>query len=140
MKYDLSILFYPKKSQEDKKGLVPVYMRITVNGVRTELSTNRKLELLKWDNDSQRAKGRSEESRTFNNHLDNLETKVKQDYNYLINNDINITSNILRDLLGGVNQTKHFLIKIFETNNELIKKEEGYIYSPRTIGQYTTVL
>ena len=140
MKYDLSILFYLKKSQEDKKGMVPVYMRITVNSVRTELSTNRKIEFLKWDNDSQRAKGRSEEAKTFNNHLDNLETKVKQDYNYLMNNNIGITSNILRDLLGGVNQTKHFLIKIFETNNELIKKEVNYKYSPRTIGQYSTVL
>ena len=48
MKYDLSILFYLKKAQSDKKGLIPIYMRITVNSARTELSTNRKIELTKW--------------------------------------------------------------------------------------------
>ncbi|HEY3390482.1 MAG TPA: site-specific integrase, partial [Prolixibacteraceae bacterium] len=140
MKYDLSILFFLKKSKEDKKKLIPIYLRITVNGVRTELSANRKIELYKWDSNSQRAKGRSDEARNLNNHLDNLENKVKSDYNLLIEKDTVITADILSDLLGGENQTERFLIKIFETNNEQIKKEQGYKYSKRTIGQYKTVL
>jgi site-specific recombinase XerD len=140
MKYDLSILFYLKKSKEDKVGLIPIYLRITINGVRTEISTNRKIELFKWDSKSQRAKGRSDEARNLNNHIDNLENQVKRDYNSLIEKNTVITADILSDLLGGENRTKYFLIKIFETNNKLIKKEEGYKYSKRTIGQYKTVL
>ena len=99
MKYDLSILFYPKKSQQDKKGLVPIYMRITINGVRTELSSNRKTELLKWDSNTQRTKGRSEDSRAINNHLYYLENQVKHNFNTLNEKETEITADILRDML-----------------------------------------
>ena len=111
MKYDLSILFYIKRAKEDKKGLIPIYLRITVNGERSELSANRKIELSKWDNNSQRAKGRSEESKALNNHLDQLENSIKHCYN-----------------------------SIFETNNKLIELEKGTKYSESTINQYKTTL
>ena len=62
MNYDLCILFYLKRAKVDKKGLITFYLRITVNGERSELSANRKIELTKGDSNSQRAKGRSEES------------------------------------------------------------------------------
>jgi len=140
MKYDLSILFYPKKSQEDKKGLVPIYMRITINGGRTELSTNRKIEFLKWDSNSQRAKGRSEEVKTLNNHLDNLENHIKHDFNSLNEKDAEITSEILRDMLIGKHQKSYSLVTAFESNNKLIELEKGEKYSQSTIDQYKTTL
>jgi len=76
MQYDLSILFFLKKGQVDKKGLTPIYMRITVNGERAEISTNQKVELSKWDSVLQQAKGRSESARILNEHLDNLDNRV----------------------------------------------------------------
>jgi hypothetical protein len=39
MKHKISTLFYLKSSKGSKDGLTPIYMRITVNGVRIELST-----------------------------------------------------------------------------------------------------
>lgn len=140
MKYDLSILFYLKKSQEDKKGLIPIYLRVTVNGVRTEVSVNRKIEFLKWDSRYQRAKGRSEEVRALNNHLDNLENHVKHDFNSLYERDVEITSEILRDMLIGKHQKSYSLVAVFETNNKLIELEEGQKYSRSTIDQYKTTL
>ena len=138
MKYDLNILFYLKKSQEDKKGMVPVYMRITINGVRSELSTNRKIEFLKWDGNTQRVKGRSEETKTFNNYLDNLENRVKHDFNLLNDRDGEISSEILRDMLNGTHQKRFSLVTVFETNNKLIELEKGQKYSQSTIDQYKT--
>jgi hypothetical protein len=91
MKYDLSILFYLKRAKADKKGLIPIYLRITVNGERSELSANRKIELIKWDSIAQRAKGRSEEAKALNSHLDQLETKIKQCYNSLNDQEAAIT-------------------------------------------------
>lgn len=138
MKYDLSVLFYPKKSQQDKKGLVPIYMRITVNSVRTELSSNRKIELLKWDSNSQRAKGRSEDSRALNNHLDYLENQVKHNFNSLNEKETEITAEILRDMLIGKHQKRFSLVTVFETNNKLVELEKGQKYSQSTIDQYKT--
>jgi len=40
MKYDLNVLFVLRKTQLNKKGFAPIYLRITVNGQRSELSTS----------------------------------------------------------------------------------------------------
>jgi site-specific recombinase XerD len=140
MKYDLSILFYVKKAKLDKKGEVPIYLRITVNGQRAEITTNRKTEFLKWDMSTQRMKGRSEESRTLNTHLDNLANQIKKAYNQMEEKEEEITADILRDALIGKNQKKYFLVAAFETNNKLVKQEEGQKYSKSTVDQYTTTL
>ena len=66
MNYELSVLLTLKKNKEGKSSEVPIYLRITVNGERAEVSTNRKVEVSKWDSDTQRAKGRSESARILN--------------------------------------------------------------------------
>jgi hypothetical protein len=48
MKTKVSILFYAKRAKASVNGLVPIYTRITVNGQRIELSTNRFVEISKW--------------------------------------------------------------------------------------------
>ena len=47
MKTKVSILFYAKKAKAAANGLVPIYTRITINGKRIELSTNRFIEISK---------------------------------------------------------------------------------------------
>ncbi|MFD2145460.1 Arm DNA-binding domain-containing protein [Mucilaginibacter antarcticus] len=39
---DLSILFWLKRQKATKEGLVPIYVRITVKGGRTEFSSGKK--------------------------------------------------------------------------------------------------
>ena len=140
MQYDLSVLFFLKKGQVDKKGLIPIYLRITVNGERAEISTNRKVEVSKWDSASQRTKGRSEAARILNDYLDSLDSRVKHDYNALNEQGEVITASVLRDNLIGKNLKKYYLVQVFEMNNALIEKEEGQKYTRNTINQYTTTL
>ncbi len=42
-RYTFSILFYIKKTKLMKTGEAPVYLRITVNGLRSELSIKRSI-------------------------------------------------------------------------------------------------
>ena len=44
----LSILFYSKTSKITKDGLVPIYLRVTINGERFEQSTQRYILPSKW--------------------------------------------------------------------------------------------
>ncbi|MDD3892114.1 MAG: Arm DNA-binding domain-containing protein, partial [Bacteroidales bacterium] len=46
----LAISFFIRKDKLDSKSKVPIYMPITVNGDRTELSTHRKVEPRRWNN------------------------------------------------------------------------------------------
>lgn len=44
-----SILFWGQKTRKNKLGEIPIYMRITVDGKRAELSTNRFIEESSWN-------------------------------------------------------------------------------------------
>mgnify|MGYP001827507421 CR=1 FL=1 len=45
----VSLLFYLKKSRPDREGRAMIYLRITVNGKRAELSTGRQTYPYKWN-------------------------------------------------------------------------------------------
>jgi site-specific recombinase XerD len=140
MQYDLNVLFILRKAQADKNGFAPIYLRITVNGERVELSASRKIMSQKWDAKLQRAIGRLESARTLNDYLDSLENQVKRNFNLLLDKQKTISAATLRDMLTGTYQKVYTLISIFETNNMLVKKEEGMKYSKSTIDQYATTL
>ena len=65
MKTNLRMLFYPKKQKNYDKGLVPIYLRITVNGKRSEVSTGRECDSQKWNSKSGRMMGTKEETRNL---------------------------------------------------------------------------
>ena len=46
---NFSILFWIYRSKITKQGLVPIYVRITIDGDRTEYSTKRVVEPDAWD-------------------------------------------------------------------------------------------
>jgi site-specific recombinase XerD len=140
MRYDLNLLFVLRKAQADKKGFAPIYLRITVNGERSELSVSRKIESQKWDARLQRGTGRSESARTLNDYLDSVENQLKRNFNSLLDNQKEISASILRDILIGKHKKEHTLITVFEENNKLIKLEEGSKYVKATISRYVTTL
>lgn len=44
MKYNLNVLFVLRKAKLDNKGLAPIYLRISVNSKRAELTTSRRID------------------------------------------------------------------------------------------------
>jgi len=67
------LLFFMRKPRNYKKGLLPVYLKITVNGVAVELSSKRKWEAARWSAGSGRTTGTKEEVKELNYYLDSLE-------------------------------------------------------------------
>jgi hypothetical protein len=59
MKNKIATHFYVREEKKDKKGEVPIYLRITVNGVRVGISSDRRVNLDLWDKASERVEGRS---------------------------------------------------------------------------------
>jgi hypothetical protein len=78
MKNKIVTHFYVKESLKDKKGEAPIYLRITVNGGKAEISTNRKVDPVLWDKTSQRVAGRTEPARIINACLNGLVGKVEK--------------------------------------------------------------
>ncbi|QIA09643.1 Arm DNA-binding domain-containing protein [Draconibacterium halophilum] len=111
---DLNVLFYLKKTKTNKAGEAPIYLRITVNGQRAEMSTGRSTITKSWDRGSHRLKGKSEKSRILNNFLDELENKLNRVYNIALQEEKQISAEDLKDVLSGKDKNKKMLIPIFD--------------------------
>lgn len=140
MKTKVSILFYAKKAKAAANGLVPIYARITINGKRIELSTNRFVEISKWSTEAGKIKGTSEEARSINNHLDLLKSQIRDAEMELIYKKIVVTTETIKSKLLGVDERARMLVPIFQDHNNKIKELVGKEYAPGTLERYTTSL
>lgn len=140
MKTKVSILFYAKKAKAAVNGLIPIYTRITINGKRIELSTNRFVEMSKWSTEAGKMKGTSEEARSINNHLDLLKSQIRDAEMELIHRKIAITTETIKSKLLGIDERARMLVPIFQDHNNKIKELVGKEYAPGTLERYNTSL
>ena len=140
MKTKVSILFYAKRAKASVNGLVPIYTRITINGKRIELSSNRFVELSKWSTEAGKMKGNSEEARPINSHLDMLRIQIIDMQMELVHKKIPVTTETLKSKILGVDERQRMLIPIFQDHNNKIKELVGKEYAPGTLERYKTSL
>jgi len=124
-----SLLFRLKKPANYEKGNMPIYMRITVDSERTELSINREFDPARWNKKLGRAVGTKEDALSLNSYLDTLRIKVHQAQSELIAKDEEVTTERLKNKLSGRGEEKpHMLLQIFTEHNsqmhQLIKTGE----------------
>ena len=68
MEKSFGLLFYLKKNRRYKEGEATIYVRITVNGSITEVSTKRKCDSSKWNAAAGRAGGKTEFAKSINSY------------------------------------------------------------------------
>ncbi|MFY7743223.1 MAG: site-specific integrase [Flavobacterium sp.] len=136
----MSILFYVKSSKASKKGLLPIYQRITINGTRIELSTSKFVEKLKWNTVVGKIKGNSEEARLINSYLDVLLAKAYETEKWMVNNNEEINAQTYKNKFLGIEEKQRQLILIFEDHNKRMKELIGSNYANNTYKKYETTL
>ena len=125
MRHLLSTLFYLRKNKTDRNGLIPIYLRITINGKRAEISTNRKIHPANWDSKACCAKGTTEEIRILNNLLSKLKAQVEKKYFLMESQGKEITSQSLKNSILGISEKKHTLLDVYQYHNDQIRQEIG---------------
>jgi len=140
MKHKMSILFYLKSAKASKKGLYPIYQRITINGIRIELSTSKFVDKAKWNKEAGRIKGNSEEARLINSYLDILKNKAYETEKWMVNNDHEINAQTFKNKLLGIEENQRKLLLIFEDHNKRMKELIGKEFSNNTFKKYETTL
>lgn len=138
METKLSILFYSKTSKITKDGLVPIYLRVTINGERFEQSTQRYILPAKWSAEAGKAKGNSEESKTINYYLDSLKQNVYDYQAEIIREKLQFSAQTFRAKWLGVCARTHTILEVFHTHNEQLKELIGIDCSKATYGKYRT--
>lgn len=134
----LSILFYLKKQKNFINGSQPVYMRITVDSKRTEISTKRDCEPAKWNSSAGRAKGTKEDIKTLNAYLDSLQTKVLNVQQQLMTESKVVSGEMIKNKIFGTEAKAHTLIAIIDQHNSGIQQLIGKGYTKSTWTKYNT--
>jgi len=136
MENTLSVLFYLRKSKAQENAPAPIYMRITVNGSRVDLSTRQVSLADKWDVKHGLIKGPKSETHSVNNILDSLRTKVNKIFTQLETMGKPITAEIIRNTLEGKAINRRSLVEVFKLYNEQLKPKVGHGYAKATLVKY----
>lgn len=134
----LSILFYLRRDKLNSSDVVPIYLRITVNGRRSEMSAQRSIDPDKWNKAAGKARGSRSEAKLLNEYLDTLKGKVYQAQKELMDENLPVTALALRNRVQGVDKKQRTLLDLFEDHNKLIESLVPDEYSPTTLVRYKT--
>ena len=140
MKNNLKFHVYPKACKANKQGLIPIYIRITLNSVRWEYSTKHFIDLKNWDPKNSKIKGNGKEASTINGQVELVKTKVNSillEYNF---KDEVLELETIKESIQGNPKKQRTLIPIFQHHNEQMKALVPQEYAPGTLERYETSL
>ncbi len=138
MNNSFSLLFYIKKCKADNYGKANIYLRITLNGERAELSIRRKVLVDNWDTNSNLAKGNSKESHEINRYITTIKNKIYNIEQQYLSQGKPLTAVSLRDSYLGKDSSKKMLLEIFEDHNKRVNKLVGSDFAAGTAERYRT--
>lgn len=126
-----SILFFLKTSNLDKNGLVPIFLRITVDGRRSELSIKRKVDPSQWCSISNKVKprGSNPNADELNKYLDEIKTRLHRIQGKFVTKGRPFTAIMLKNKF--LNPEEHYktLLNIYDEHNVQIEQLMGIDYS-----------
>src|SRR5690606_32989335 len=133
-----NLLFYLKKRGNYEGGLIPVYMRVTAGGRRTEFATQREWDPAKWNASAGRANGTKEEARELNAFLDSLKAKVYEAQRKLVDEGETVTTDTIREIITGRKRNSKMLLEVFEYHNNQMRELVDIDFAPGTMERYVT--
>ena len=133
-----STLFYLKDERRDKNGKAGLYLRITVDGRRTSISLNRKIDPSKWDSRMNKLKGKGYEAEELNRFMATIRHKVNKIQHDLIEEGQPFTVHDVKDKYLGKDAKLKMLIKLFDEHNQQMEKLVGIEFALGTYKRYHT--
>jgi Arm DNA-binding domain len=80
----LALLVMLEKSKMTADGKAPIFIRLTIDGKRAEMSLGQKVHLKNWDQERGYVRGASIEARLINNAIDAAQLKLRQIYDFFV--------------------------------------------------------
>lgn len=142
MNKTFGLLFYVKKTKMIANGTAPVYLRITIDGERADISSKRYVNPDKWNASGQKLGGSGDEVRALNSYLKTLEHQVYEAHRNMIEKKLPLTAAGLKNILLKKDEPEKdkMLVPIFEEHNRQVKALIGREYAQGTLDRYQTSL
>jgi site-specific recombinase XerD len=140
MNSKVTLHFYAKSTKANGNGLLPIYVRLTIDGKRFEYSTKKFIEPSKWSTELSKMKGNSEEARSINNLLDFTRNRINEIQFELLKDGVSLNIEEFKNRILGIKERERLLIPIFTEHNRKIKELVGTEYASGTLERYETSL
>jgi len=139
MKTDFHTHFHTVNKKTDKRGLVPIYLRLTVNRKRKEYSVSRRIQSEFWSVKMEKVMGNNAIEKEINTHINNIRHKLNKIHQVLSDNEEPITaSRMIKELKGETKQKSKMTLEVFKEHNEQIDRLSGKDISKSTAKRYWT--
>lgn len=137
----LNISFYIRRTRPNKHGEVPVCVRITVNGQRTDTTIHKSIRPELWDAKRSRASSRTALGKNLNLYLENVRARLVFVHRELEFEQRHYTvHDVLERFLGRCTSNRRTLLKLFREHNEKCRQLVGIDMAEATAGRYDTCL
>jgi len=136
MKTKITLHFYAKKTKANVAGLLPIYIRLTVDGERLEFSSKKFIEKSKWSDELSKMKGSSEEARSINNYLDSVKSQIIDIQMTLTHKRETLSIENFRKRLFDETDSQRMLLPIYRDHNNRIEGLLGNGYAPGTLERF----
>ena len=140
MNKTFGLLFYVKRAKIDNNGQAPIYVRITIDGIRSELSIKRSIEIERWNTEAGKVKGNTEEVKSVNTYIDVVRNKIYDHHKRLIDANKKVTAEAIKNSFLGIGEKEKTLVSIFQYHNKQVKALIGKEFAAGTHERYETVL
>ncbi|SDE85683.1 Site-specific recombinase XerD [Mucilaginibacter pineti] len=134
---ELSILFWLWKAKQSNDGLVPIYVRITINGLRDQFSSGKKINADHWNEETGFAVKACKDAAAINAYITLTTKELEKCYNDLCDDNENVTAKMVKDRYLHKPEPKASLMQAFKIHNgefaEKVAKDKG---SPGTLARY----
>ena len=138
MKQTFTVLVYLKTSKINSKGKAPIYIRVTINGKRSEISIKQFIEPSRWNSNRQRLTGTSYRVKTINKSIELAINRINDIHNDLIQNNKLVTAKAITNKYLGRDQLGKTLLEVFSYHNNRMKSYVGKKYTRSTFVKYNT--
>lgn len=139
MKTNFSLLFYIKKQKNYLTGTAPIYLRITVAGKRSEITSGRECEPERWNAKTGRMSGTKQDTRNFNAYLDTLQHQVYQAHKDLTESNEAITADSIKNRFIGKDEKSHTLLEAIKDHNQKMRALIDNGYAIGTLNRFTVL-
>lgn len=136
-KSTFNVYFYIEKNKTaDPNGKCLIMCRITVNAKTATFSTRESIEMLRWDSENQRTKGKSESERKTNRILDSFEDNIKLKYDEKIKRLEPVSAMLIKNELFSIDDKRMAILDHWEEFNKTYGLKVPKYYSQAQYERY----
>lgn len=141
MSQNFKILFFLKRGKRSNKTSLPIYVRVTINGERAEWTCQRNCDPIKWNQQTGRAIGNKDETKSLNQYLDAILSNIFQvQKEYALRDELITATQVRAKILHETEKKKYSLIEVYQYHNDQFEKLVGSEFSYGTYKKFKSAL